>query len=200
MPKAPHALFARIYDLFMVPQDRFGLAHQRTRLCGPAEGRVLEIAIGTGLNIPHYKSADTVVGIDNNPAMLRRAIRRTWETKITVDLVVADARTLPFPDRSFDSIVVGFSLCTIPDPATTLRELHRVAAPHAELRFLEHVRSAKPSMAHRQDRFAPMWERVSGGCRANQETARLIDESSWLIEDLWSSDGGGLIQGTAVAG
>ncbi len=199
MAKAPHSLFARIYDLFMVPQDRFGLAHQRARLCGPAKGRVLEIAIGTGLNIPHYENADTVVGIDNNVAMLRRAIRRTWETKIPVELVVADAQTLPFPKGSFDSIVVGLSLCTIPDPETTLSELHRVATAQGELRFLEHVRSAKPSTARRQDRYAPVWERVSGGCRANQDTARLIEESSWSINDMWSSDGGGLIQGTAVA-
>ena len=199
MAKAPHSLFARIYDLFMVPQDRFGLAHQRARLCGPAKGRVLEIAIGTGLNIPHYESAKTVVGIDNNLAMLRRAIRRTWETNIPVELVVADARALPFPDQSFDSIVVGLSLCTIPDPGITLAELHRVATPRGELRFLEHVRSAKPSTARRQDRFAPVWERVSGGCRANQDTEQLINESSWSIDDLWSSDGGGLIQGTAVA-
>lgn len=198
MAKAPHSLFARIYDLFMVPQDRFGLAHQRARLCGPAGGRVLEIAIGTGLNIPHYQSVDTVVGIDNNLAMLRRAIRRTWETKFPVELVVADARALPFPDRSFDSIVVGLSLCTIPDPEMTLTELHRVARPRAELRFLEHVRSGKPSIARRQDRFAPLWERVSGGCRANQDTERLIEESSWSINELWSSAGGGLIQGTAV--
>ena len=131
--------------------------------------------------------------------MLRRAIRRTWETKIPVELVVADARALPFPDRSFDSIVVGLSLCTIPDPSSTLAELHRVAAPHGELRFLEHVRSAKPSTARRQDRVAPLWERISGGCRANQDTEQLINESSWSIDDMWASDGGGLIQGTAVA-
>jgi ubiquinone/menaquinone biosynthesis C-methylase UbiE len=199
MAKAPHSLFARIYDLFMVPQDRFGLAHQRARLCGPAEGRVLEIAIGTGLNISHYERADTVIGIDNKVAMLRRAIRRTWETKIPVELVVADAQALPFPDHSFDSIVVGLSLCTIPNPRTTLAELHRVATPQGELRFLEHVRSAKPSIARRQDWFAPVWERVSGGCRANQDTERLINESSWSINDLWASDGGGLIQGTAAA-
>lgn len=200
MATAPHSLFARIYDLFMVPQERFGLRHQRQRLCETAPGNVLEIAIGTGLNIPHYQNAATVVGIDNNPAMLRRAIRRTWETAIPVELVVADARALPFPDRSFDSIVVGLSLCTIPDPASTLAELHRVAAPHGELRFLEHVRSGKPSVARRQDRYAPLWEKVSGGCRANQDTARLINESDWSIDDMWASDGGGLIQGIAVAG
>lgn len=199
MATAPHSLFARVYDLFMVPQDRFGLSHQRARLCAEATGSVLEVAIGTGLNVPHYVNATTVVGIDNEPAMLRRAIRRTWETEIPVELVVADARALPFPDGSFDSIVVGLSLCTIPDPNATLRELHRVAGPHGKLRFLEHVRSGKPATARRQDRFAPFWEKVSGGCRANQDTVSLIEQSLWTIDDMWSSDGGGLIQGTAAA-
>lgn len=198
MAKAPHSLFAGVYDLFMVPQDRFGLSHQRARLCAGATGRVLEIAIGTGLNIPHYETADTVVGVDNNSSMLRRAIRRTWESKVPVDLVTADARALPFPEESFDAVVVGLSLCTIPDPAVTLEELNRVARPQAQLNFLEHVRSGKPSTARRQDRFAPLWERLSGGCRANQDTIALIDGSSWAIEDFWSSSGGGMVQGTAV--
>lgn len=197
MAKAPHSLFARIYDLFMVPQDRFGLRHQRERLCGSATGRVLEIAIGTGLNIPHYRSADVVIGIDNHRGMLRRAIRRTWESSMPVELVAADARHLPFPDESFDTVVVGFSLCTIPDPATALEEFARVAAPGGTLHFLEHERSAKPRMASFQDRFSGVWKRVSGGCRANQDTQAILGESSWSIDNMWISDGGGLIQGSA---
>ncbi len=197
MSKAPHSLFARVYDLFMVPQDRFGLHHQRARLCADATGNVLEVAIGTGLNLAHYRQAKEVVGIDSNRAMLRRAIRRTWETKIPVRLVAADARRLPFPDGSFDAVVVALSLCTIPNPAKTLAELNRVAAPGSSLHFLEHVRSSKSTSAKMQDRFAPIWEKVSGGCRANQDTQLLIDRSSWSINELWTSDSGGLIQGTA---
>ncbi len=198
MAKAPHSLFARIYDLFMVPKDRFGLRHQRERLCAAATGRVLEIAIGTGLNIPHYQKADLVVGIDNHRAMLRRAIRRTWESDIAVDLVAADARHLPFPDSSFDTVVVGFSLCTIPEPEAVLREMARVTTPSGSLRFLEHVRSARPGTARMQDRFHPIWERVSGGCRANQDTEQIIHDSPWQVDAIWRSDTGGMIQGSAT--
>ncbi|MDJ0665454.1 MAG: methyltransferase domain-containing protein [Acidimicrobiia bacterium] len=198
MAKAPHSLFARVYDLFMVPNDRFGLRHQRERLCADATGRVLEIAIGTGLNIPHYEKADLIVGIDNHRGMLRRAIRRTWESNAPVDLVAADARQLPFPDGSFDTVVVGFSLCTIPDPAAVLDEMARVAKADGSLRFLEHVRSPRPRTARVQDRFHPVWERVSGGCRANQDTEQILRESPWKVEDIWRSDTGGLIQGSAT--
>lgn len=198
MAKAPHSLFAHIYDLFMVPNDRFGLRHQRERLCADATGRVLEIAIGTGLNIPHYTQADLVVGVDNHRGMLRRAIRRTWESKAPVDLVAADARHLPFPDQSFDTIVVGFSLCTIPEPEAVLKEMARVTTPSGSLRFLEHVRSPRPRTARWQDRFHPIWERVSGGCRANQDTEQILKNSPWDVDALWKSDTGGLIQGSAT--
>lgn len=197
MTKKPHPLFARLYDLFMVPQERFGLRHQRTRLCQAAEGRVLEVALGTGLNLTHYRAASSIVGVDYDPGMLRRAIPRTWEAKMPVLLAAADAHALPFPDTCFDSVVIALSLCTIPNPAGALEELNRVAVPGARLHFLEHVRSGTPSWARLQDKARPAWERVSGGCRINQDTRDLIDQSSWSIEDVWSSDGGGLIQGTA---
>jgi ubiquinone/menaquinone biosynthesis C-methylase UbiE len=198
MALPPHSMFARCYDLFMVPNDRFGLKHQRERLCRDATGKVLEVAIGTGLNIPHYDKADYLVGIDNHPGMLRRAIRRTWETTIPVHLAVADARRLPFTDGYFDTVVVGFSLCTILDPDTALVEFSRVTTPGGSLHFLEHVRSTTPRIARTQDRFAGIWERVSGGCRANQDTVALLEDSPWAIDQVWTSKGGGLIQGTAM--
>lgn len=198
MATPPHSMFARAYDLFMVPNDRLGLRHQRTRLCGAATGNVLEIGIGTGLNLPHYRSAVAVVGIDNHRGMLHRAVRRTWETTVPVSLVAADAHHLPFPDAVFDTVVVGFSLCTIADPAEALEEFWRVAVPGGALHFLEHVRSARPAAARLQDRLAGVWERLSGGCRANQDTEALLAASPWAVDQMWSSEGGGLIQGTAV--
>ncbi len=198
MAKVPHSAFARIYDLFMVPNDRFGLRHQRVRLCGTAAGRVLEVGIGTGLNIPHYKNAASLVGIDNHRGMLRRAIPRIWESPMHVDLVAADARSLPFPDAAFDSVVVGFALCTIPSPGDALEELARVTGPDGQLHFLEHVRSIRPRTAKLQDRFGTAWEKVSGGCRANQDTTALLEQSSWSMDTFWASTGGGLIQGSAI--
>jgi ubiquinone/menaquinone biosynthesis C-methylase UbiE len=191
-------MFARLYDLLMIPNDRFGLRHQRARLCSDATGKVLEIAIGTGLDIPHYRSAETIVGIDNHRGMLHRAIRRTWESKIPVLLVASDAHELPFADGTFDTVVVAFSLCTIKDPAAALDEFSRVTAPGGKLHFLEHVRSTAPRTARFQDRFAGVWEKVSGGCRANQDTVTILRRSPWSVDQIWSSETGGLIQGTAT--
>ena len=197
MATPPHSLFARVYDMFMVPQDRFGLRHQRQQLCRDAAGKVLEVAIGTGLNIPHYERAELVIGIDNHRGMLHRAIRRTWESIIPVRLVAADARKLPFPDDYFDTVVIGFSLCTIPDPDAALEEFSRVVAPAGTLHFLEHVHSNGATASSLQNRFAGVWEKISGGCRLNQDTESLLAASPWSIDQIWASDSGGLIQGTA---
>lgn len=199
MASVRSTMSARIYDIFMLPQERLGLRRQRARLCRAATGRVLDVAIGTGLNIPHYREADSVIGVDYDPAMLRRAISRTWESKTTVRLIAADAHALPFLDSSFDSVVIAFSLCTIPDPAGVLEELNRVSIPGGQMHFLEHVRSARASRARLQIRFSPTWQKVSGGCKLDQDTLRLIEESAWSVEDVWASDGGSLIQGTAIS-
>ncbi len=193
-----HSTFARIYDLLMVPGDRLGLRQQRERLCSSAQGRVLEIGIGTGLNVPFYTGAAEVVGIDTHKGMLKRAVHRTWESPTPVRLVTADALHLPFSDDHFDSAVVGFSLCTIPDPESALEETARVVRPGGRLYFLEHVKSPRPRMAGFQDRIHPVWVRVSGGCRPNRDTEQLLRDSSWTIDKLWVSDSGGLIQGSAT--
>ena len=195
-----HPVLARAYDIVMMPGERRGLRNQRIRLCRLATGRVLEIGVGTGLNLPHYERADLVVGIDPDPAMLRRADKKRHEAIVPVQLIEADARHLPFEDNSFATVVVGLTLCTIPNPGLALDELQRVSVSGAEMHFLEHVRSTRQWFARLEDSVAPMWRRVAGGCRPNQDTLALIEDSGWEITRLWTSRHGGLVQGTAVAG
>jgi ubiquinone/menaquinone biosynthesis C-methylase UbiE len=160
---------------------------------------VLELGVGTGLNLPHYERADTVVAVDHDPAMLQRANKRAREAIVDVHLIAADAHDLPFPADTFATVVVGLSLCTIPDPDQALVEALRVATPDGELHFLEHVRATHSQrVAHFEDRIAGLWGKVAGGCRPNQDTAQIIVDAGWEISTLWQSDRGGLIQGTAV--
>ena len=151
MASSHHPVLARLYDVVMMPSERRGLRQQRIRMCRTAPGRVLEIAVGTGLNLPHYERADIIIGIDRDPAMLRRANRKRHTAMIPVRLVEADARALPFRSGTFTTVVIGLALCTISDPGLALAEARRVSADGDELHFLEHVRSAKPSYARMQD-------------------------------------------------
>jgi ubiquinone/menaquinone biosynthesis C-methylase UbiE len=110
--------------------------------CSRAEGRVLEVAVGTGLNLPFYDAGSTVVGVDLSPEMLAIARQRALETDRDVDLREGDAHDLDFEDGSFDSVVSTFSLCNIPDTDQALSEMHRVLRPGGKLILVDHIRSS----------------------------------------------------------
>lgn len=197
---SPHPFLARFYDWFMVPSDRMGLRDQRARLCSPVAGRALDVGVGTGLNFKHYEPGVEVVGVDYDRTMLRKAISRSWDAEATCRLVAGDGLSLPFADDCFDEAVIAFGLCTIPQPERALVELFRVTRPGGKLRFLEHIRSPRSGRAQFQDRIAPLWGRVSGGCRINQDTMAIIGSSPWVVTELWTASNERLVQGTAVRG
>jgi ubiquinone/menaquinone biosynthesis C-methylase UbiE len=110
--------------------------------CSRAEGRVLEVAVGTGLNIPFYDAGLTLVGVDLSPDMLAIARQRALAAGRDIDLRVGDAHDLDFEDASFDSVVCTFSLCNIPDTDRALGEIHRVLRPGGRLILVDHIRSS----------------------------------------------------------
>ena len=110
--------------------------------CSRAEGKVLEVAVGTGLNLPFYDARLSVVGIDLSPDMLVFARRRALETGREVDLREGDAHAIAFADESFDTVVSTYSLCNIPDPDQALSEMHRVLRPGGRLILVDHIRSS----------------------------------------------------------
>jgi ubiquinone/menaquinone biosynthesis C-methylase UbiE len=120
------------------------------------EGRVLEIGVGTGLNLSHYPAGTDVTGIDLSPNMLAIARQRAACLDLKTDLREMDAETLDFPDHSFDSVVYSLCLCTIPDPRRALEEGLRVARPGARMIFFEHVRSHLLPVALVQELINPL--------------------------------------------
>jgi ubiquinone/menaquinone biosynthesis C-methylase UbiE len=116
-----------------------------------AQGRVLEVAIGTGLNLPHYPADTTLTGIELSPAMLAIARQRATDLGRDVNLREGDAEHLPFDNASFDTVVCALSLCTIPDPATAIDEMNRVLVPSGRLLLLDHIGSTWPPI------YAAQW-------------------------------------------
>jgi ubiquinone/menaquinone biosynthesis C-methylase UbiE len=129
------------YDGWMRPFDRVFLGDGRQRLCERAVGRTLELAVGTGLNIPFYPPSVHLTGIDVSPAMLAIAERRAQALGRAVELRLGDAQELDFPSGSFDTVLATLSLCTIPDQRRALAEANRVLRLGGHLLLLEHVRS-----------------------------------------------------------
>ena len=144
------------YDRGMRFFERFILGDARRWACARAEGDVLELAVGTGLNLAHFPPDVRLTGIEFSPAMLELAKRRAAELGREVDLRPGDAEQLEFDDSSFDTVVCTYALCTIPDDRRAVREAKRVLRPGGMLFLTEHVRSPRPAVRGGQSLLAPL--------------------------------------------
>jgi AhpD family alkylhydroperoxidase len=192
------AFTARLYDLGMRVADRAGLRRARERIVTGARGDVLEIGIGTGLNLPAYPADADLHAIDPSEPALALAERRAARLRRSVVLTACDAAALPFPDDRFDTLVGTFVLCSVDDVAATLREGRRVLRPGGAMRFLEHSRSDRPGVARLQARLAPAWSRASGGCRLDHDVRATIEAAGLRIIEERAQAGGLLVEIVAI--
>jgi ubiquinone/menaquinone biosynthesis C-methylase UbiE len=135
---------APAYDRQIVFLERVWFTGAREWIGERARGRVLEVAVGTGRNLPFYPSEATVSGIELSPIMLAQARRKATELGRTVDLREGDAEHLPYGESSFDTVVCALSLCTIPEPCAAIAEMHRVLVPGGRLLLVDHIGSSWP--------------------------------------------------------
>lgn len=157
----------------------------RQRVAKGARGRVLEIGIGSGVNLPLYgREVVSLLGVDPSAYLLARARRTALWLPFPVSLLEQSAEHLPLADGSVDTAVVSWALCSIPDPLAALREVHRVLAPGGALRFVEHGLAPSPGLARWQGRLTPLWRRVSGGCHLDRRVDRLLERAGFTIEHL----------------
>lgn len=133
--QAPH------YDQIIAVAERLLFTGGRQWACQQARGNTLEVGVGTGRNLPHYATDVDLTGIDLSPSMLDRARARALSSGRAIDLRVADAQQLPFPDASFDTVIATLTLCSIPDDVTAVAEMARVLRPGGRLILLDHVAS-----------------------------------------------------------
>ena len=193
-----HPLLAALYDAALAPTEWLGVRDQRRRLMEGVTGRVVELAAGTGLNVPLYpETADEVHAVEPDAHMLEKLRVRAAKSDVRLFLYRGDSRHLPFVDGAFDGAIITFALCTIHDPVAALDEIHRVVRSGGVLRFLEHVRSPNPRTARWQDRATPLWSRFAGGCRLNQPTVEILETTRWEVDDVWRSGGGSVAAGQA---
>ncbi len=178
-----HPVFAALYDRFMAANER-RVARHRPWIVGEARGRVLEIGAGTGASFPHYRRAESVTALEPDPFMRARARLKAEAFPVAVDLRPGDARSLPFPDSSFDTVVSTLVFCTVPDPRRGLAEVRRVLRPGGEFRFIEHVRHDAGPGGAIEDALTPLWRRVSAGCHLNRRTLDDIRRAGFHVEEV----------------
>lgn len=162
------------------------LAPYRRRVISEAKGRVLEVGLGSGLNLPFYTSDVTeILGLEPSPRLITMAEATAGRRSPSPTRIIeGSAETIPLEDRSVDAVVTTWTLCTIPHPLAALREMKRVLKPTGQLLFVEHGQAPEERIRKWQDRLTPAWKRIGGGCHLNRPIPVLIQEAGFSIAQL----------------
>ncbi len=162
------------------------VTRMREKVVPQAHGHVLEIGIGTGLNMPHYdaQKVTRITGLDPALELQPKARQRIEASGMSVDLIALSAETIPLPSGHFDSAVITYALCTIPDALAALKEIRRVLKPGAPLLFCEHGLSPDAAVARWQNRLQPLWGPLAGGCHLNRDIPALVQSAGFRLEEL----------------
>lgn len=160
------------------------IARQRRKVIPQATGRVLEIGIGTGLNLAFYDRAkvERLVGIDPATEMHALARKRSLRLNLPVELLQLSAEELPVQSGSFDTVICTYTLCSVSSPDQALREMRRVLRPGGKLLFAEHGLAPDAPVAKWQARLEPYWSRIAGGCHLTRDVPRLLAEAGFSAD------------------
>ena len=159
---------------------------QREKVVPEARGRILEVGMGSAINLPFYDpdKVEMVWGLEPSDGMRRKAAPRLEQAPFPVEWIGLPGEEIPLEDDSADTVLLTFTLCTIPDFSRALAQMKRVLKPGGRLLFAEHGASPDPKLRKWQDRWNPLWKRLAGGCHINREVPRLIEEAGFAIEAL----------------
>jgi len=173
----------RLLDLAMRDKP---IMRQRAKVVPLAQGRVLEIGVGSGLNLSFYDKSkvDKVVGLDPSAELNVMARKRAAEAGIDVDWLALSSEKIPLPDSSIDSIVITYTMCTIPDVHSALLEMRRVMKPGSRMHFSEHGIAPDASVRRWQNRLNPVWGRIAGGCNINRNVPKMLEDAGLHIDEI----------------
>ncbi len=184
-----------LYDRYLLPRiidfacGMGAVMKTRAQVVPLATGRVLEIGIGTGLNLSFYdpSKVSEIVGVDPAVDMSKLARQRADLISIPVQTIALELGQIQAPDASFDSIVCTFTLCTIPDAVAALKEMRRVLKPGGKLLFSEHGLAPDLPVVRWQNRLTPLWKPLAGGCHLNRDIPALLAAGGFSIQQLETS-------------
>lgn len=173
--------YAARYDRDIGVFERLQFGGGREWVCAQATGDVLEVAVGTGLNLAHYPDEARVTGIDFSPAMVALARQRAGDLRREVVLTEADAQALPFPDASFDTVVCTLGLCGFPDEVAAIAEMHRALRPGGRLLLLDHVGSHHRLIWWGQRLLEKLTVRMLGDYQTRRPLP-LVEKAGFVVE------------------
>lgn len=186
---------ASLYERFVLPRvldfamRQEPIRRQRVKVVPRATGRVLEIGIGSGRNLPFYdrRKVDSVIGLEPSAELRAMAERRARESGIDVEWIPLGSERIPLGDASVDTVLTTYTLCTIPGLDSAFGEMRRVLRPGGRLLFSEHGQAPDADVRRWQDRLNPLWNRIGGGCNLNRPIADLVRRAGFEPEDIESA-------------
>jgi SAM-dependent methyltransferase len=159
------------------------ITYQRRKVVPMASGQILEIGIGTGLNLQHYdpEKVEKVIGLDPSVASWELARKNNPDIEFPLEFIGLPGEEIPLDENSIDTVLVTFSLCTIPDPVKALEGMRRVLKPGGQLIFAEHGKAPDANVRKWQDRINPFWQVIAGGCQLNRDIPDLLNQGGFSI-------------------
>ncbi len=159
---------------------------ERARIVPRARGTVLEVGVGSGTNLPLYdgEAVELVYGLEPSEGMRRKAARNLAAASVPVEWLDLPGERVPLDENTVDTVVLTFTLCTIPDWRAALTEMRRVLRPAGTLLFCEHGRAPEARVQRWQDRLTPAWKKIAGGCHLNRPTDELLTEGGFRLTEM----------------
>jgi len=181
-----------LYEKYILPKITEFLCsgkpimYQRKKVVPLAKGRVLEIGIGSGLNLQFYDSSNVeyIWGLDISAQMRKMSEKRAKNIRFEVEFISQSGNEIPLESNSVDTVLVTYTLCTIPDVVQALSEMSRVLMPEGELIFCEHGLAPDEDVRRWQNRMNPIWKRMGGGCNLNRPIPNLIEQGGFKINNI----------------
>ena len=181
-----------LYDKYILPRllncacSARPMIYQRQKVVSQAEGKVLEVGIGSGLNLPFYDKSKVkkIWGLDPSEELNRMASKVATEENLEVDFIISGAENIPLPDDHVDTVLITYTMCTIPEVEQANQEMKRVLKPGGKMIFCEHGKAPDPNIHKWQNRVNPFWKKIAGGCNLNRDIPDLIEASGFKLENL----------------
>ena len=178
-----------LYDKYILPKvlnctcGSKPISYQRKKVVPLAKGKILDIGIGSGLNIPFYDLSriDKIYGLDPSSELIKIAKKMAVKKNISIEFLLCGAEDIPLPNNSIDTVLITYSMCTIPEVLKANYEMFRVLKPDGRLIFCEHGLAPDKSVAKWQKRINPVWGKIAGGCNLDRDIPDLISSSGFKI-------------------
>jgi len=185
-------LIGKLYERHVLPKvldaccSTKPVNYQRNKIVPYAKGKILEIGIGSGINIPFYNktNVEKIYGLDPSEELNNIAQKKAINNNLEIDFLLNGAEEIPLPSNSMDTILITYTLCTIQDLESSLKEIKRVMKDDAVMLFCEHGIAPDPKVIKWQNRVNPLWGKLFGGCNINRNIPEIIQSSGFTLNSL----------------